>query len=125
MKQFILSIVIIGQLNVAAFAGENEGAKLYQDFESMRPDVPLFIPTMVEVQKLNYKSERWDEFFAYAVYYRAKFLRTPVEQEAHFDNRMFSLESTALIKHCLYPEAKAVAEFGLSIAQRLGPKGTQ
>jgi hypothetical protein len=93
-----------------------------QEFELVKARDPEFLNSLMEIQKLHYSTQAWDRFFAYAVFYRHRFLKTtePTEKlRSNFRGRLIALEALALGKHCLWDEARSVARYGIELAKKL------
>lgn len=86
--------------------------------ENIPQSHPKFLSALLELQKLNYKNEDWNRFFAYAVFYRQNYINHPVVSQDQFKVRLLSLEALALGKYCLWKEADAVIYKGLEIAKK-------
>ncbi len=79
-----------------------------------------FAPALVEIQKINYTEKDWSRFFALAIYYRNKLLDSKKGLADHFQQDMPALEVLALIRHCRFPEALKIMEWGLKAAEAAG-----
>jgi hypothetical protein len=77
----------------------------YALLEKVSPDDPSFTLATVELQKIHYRTEDWQKFFAYALFYRKGVLTSREQAVQHFQARMISLEALALSKHCQWKEA--------------------
>ena len=100
-------------------AKEGRITEAYAHLESVLPQSPEFLSSLLELQKLHYQEQRWDRFFAYANFYRQKVLADPTNWSQNFNPRFFALEILALVKHCQWQTAEQVGQWGLHIAREI------
>ena len=84
--------------------GKLDQARVY--FEKINKNQKYFIPSLLEIQKINYLQQKWDQFFGLAWYYREVLLSLPKVSSQKFKQEMLALEMLALVKHCFLKNLK-------------------
>lgn len=116
----VLALTLSFSLSEIASASEDQHPSV-STLEEIATDSPDFLGAMEELQKIYYSKQEWDKFFAYALFYRKKFL--PSEsldfQRSKFSPTLLSLEILALGKQCHWDEAKEIAEASVILAKKL------
>lgn len=82
----------------------------YAILESIPETAPDFTDALVELQKIHYRNQDWERFFAYAQFFRHRILAGTLTLRA----RMISLESFALAKHCQWETSQSVLNWALT-----------
>ena len=91
-------------------------------FESVNRGNKYFVPSLLEIQKINYIQGDWDSFFGIANYYRSVLLDSKTSVQRYFQQDLLALEVLALIRHCRFNLAYQVVEYGLSIGRSANKK---
>ena len=97
--------------------GNFVAAKKY--FETLNYGDKYFLLALLEIQKINYLTKRWDQFFGVAIYYREIFLFSNKTAKENFQQEMLVLEILALIRHCRFYESKQIIEWTLNLTEEL------
>lgn len=113
-----ISIALISPFT-SAFAEQS-----YQELEQVEAHSPQFPDALLELQKIHFKNQNWDQFFAYALFYRRNVMADQKSWEKNFRSRLYSLEILALSKHCLTEAAESVYQEGLAVAAQIKSKET-
>ena len=95
------------------------------NFESINRGEADFVPALIELQKINYKENKWDRFFGLALYYRNLLLSAPAVAKSHFRQTPLSLEILALIRHCRFKESQQIKKWSLKMAQSINTDSSQ
>lgn len=99
---------------IAIDSGDRHGAyKLLENIPSSDPD---FASAVGEIQKLHYRHQDWRKFFAYAQFYRLKYLS---EEARPVSGRLIALEAMALAKHCRWSNADGILAWAQSQRRRM------
>ena len=88
-------------------------------FENVNKGNKYFVPTLLEIQKINYIEGNWNRFFGIASYYRSVLLNSKSSAKKYFQQELLALEVLALIRHCRFNLAYQVVEYSLSIGQKV------
>jgi hypothetical protein len=87
--------------------------RLSEQIQELKTSDVLFVPFLVAQQKLLYKFEKWDQFFANAIFFRTRFLaKKNPPQESQL---LIALEVLALAKHCQWEKAKTITSESVKI----------
>ncbi len=112
----LLTTVLVQALATQAVAAPAYADTDYQRLANVRADNPGFVEALVELQKIHYRAQDWQKFFAYAMFYRKKI----IAQTGSLNSRLISLELMALSKHCRQPEAQLIGTGALAFAREHG-----
>ena len=91
----------------------------YATLEGIPESDAEFADALVELQKLHYRRQDWNKFFAYAQFYRIKAVSGEAARRP-LRARMISLEAMALAKHCRWSTAEEVLAWGIGQKDRMG-----
>ena len=97
--------------------------RAYRTLEEMERGDSNFVAGLVELQKIHYRRQQWDKFFAYALYYRQG-VAAGGKNALPLHARMISLEVMALAKHCYWDKGRQILQWarkrqsGLEAASR-------
>ena len=122
----LIAVIFFGQVAQGAVSPFDEALRLidsgrtrdaYNKLESIPFGEQQFVDALIELQKMHYRHQQWQKFFAYAQFYRYR----TVTDTAHVElkARMISLEVMALTKHCHWRTAQEVLGWALSQRGRL------
>lgn len=103
----------------AALAKEDLNGKSYLELENISEESPVFVDALLELQKIHFKTQNWDRFFSYSLFYRKKIMADEKDWQTNFRGRFYALEILALAKHCMTDMAEKVAVEGILIAKKL------
>ena len=82
-------------------------------------DKRVFLPAIIEIQKINYIEQDWTRFFGLASYYKKKFLVSREMSIKYFRQEILALEILALVRHCRLPEALQTMKWSLELAKKI------
>lgn len=127
MQLFQIAVGLVLAVNAAAAVRPLDSAlqslnsgdqhRAYKILESVSASDDDFSAAATELQKLHYRHQDWRKFFAYAQFYRLKYLQ--VNPERTIEARLIALEVMALAKHCLWDNADNVLAWALQQKRRL------
>ena len=97
--------------------GDLDTARMY--FERVDKTQRYFVPSLLEIQKINYLQKKWDQFFGLAWYYREVLLSSAKISPQNFKQELLALEVLALIQHCYFEESNKIIKWGIQKARSL------
>ena len=119
---FFLALISLLQGVRPALSSPVYDKNVYARLEGTPVESQEFPRAVLDLQKLHYSQKDWGRFFAYAAFYRNYLLKNVENPEAlkiGFKGRLFSLEALALGKHCLWDQARSIAQMGTRLAEKL------
>lgn len=85
---------------------QNNIPEAFKVLRQVHRNQPHFLKSFLAVQRMHYKLKKWDQFFAYQLYYKSSFIQGKRPSEAILMPELLLLESIALAKICKFDQAR-------------------